>query len=69
MSDRDTKDMFGEVAYVLAKLYKRHIYPDKYDKVIYQDNMRIRLRVEPYTSKDDTQPVFGVRDEDDRIAD
>jgi hypothetical protein len=65
MSDRDTKDMFGEVAYVLAKLYKRHIYPDKYDKVIYQDNMRIRLRVEPYTRPDDTKPVYGRREPDE----
>jgi hypothetical protein len=65
MTDRDTKDMFGEVAFALVKLYKRHIYPDTYDKVIYQDNMRIRLRVEPFISKDDTQPVYGRREPDE----
>jgi hypothetical protein len=71
MSREDTikTSIIGEAALMIARIYKQHIHPLKYDRTFHIDTVRVRVVIQEHKSKDDTLPVFGRRDEDDRISD
>jgi hypothetical protein len=56
------------LAIAIADFWLAHV-PARFDNVFCLPNGRVRVIIEKYETPEDTQPVYGRRDEDDRMAD
>jgi hypothetical protein len=59
MSREDTikSSIIGEAALMIARIYKQHVYPAKYERTFYLDGVRVKVIIEPHKSRDDTLPI------------
>jgi hypothetical protein len=71
MTDELSRNVTQNLAaqHVAEWYVRRGCYPAPYDRVLQVDGVLVDVIVKKHTRPDDTKPVFGVRDEDDRIAD
>jgi hypothetical protein len=71
MSDELSRNVTQNLAaqHVAEWYVRRGCYPAPYDRVLQVDGVLVDVIVKRHVRPDDTKPVFGVRDEDDRIAD
>ena len=56
MTDAFYSALRGLVIYV-AQFWLDHVYPVKFDSVLYLANGRVRVVIEKYATNEDTQPV------------
>lgn len=72
MTDREDTiktSLIGEAALMMARLWKQHLRPVKYDRVFYLDNIRVQVSIDEFRSPDDTRPMGAAEQMSDRSAD
>lgn len=42
---------------MMARIYKQHVFPLKYERVFYLDGVRVKVLIDQYKSVEDTQPL------------
>jgi hypothetical protein len=62
MNEQDTlkTSLISEAAMMMARIYKQHLHPMKYERIFYLDGIRVKVTIEEHKSGQDTQPMTRV---------